>query len=191
MIRKVLKRAGFFLSAGTLSVLGICGMFFPEVYQDLIPYRVHYVLTDSMEPTIGTNSLVLVKQYTPDMELKEDDIITFLANRFGEELVIMHRFSHTEVNDQGELVYKTHPEGSRVPDMYDTKREDILGVYQFHIPYAGKFLLFLRSAFGFLWICQTVVILLIHEVVRSHWDRAAEPSREDRPPKQRSLAPLS
>ena len=82
-----------------------------------------------MESKIGTNSLVLVKTCDASTKIEKYDIITFLANRFGEKIVIMHRFSHTEMNEAGETVYRTHPEGSDTPDIYETKREDILGVY--------------------------------------------------------------
>lgn len=113
---------------------------------------------------------MLVKTYDDSMKIEKDDIITFLANRFGEKIVIMHRFSHTEMNEAGEIVYKTHPEGSDSLDIYETKRDDILGVYLFHIPYVGKWILFLKSAFGRLWLCQMIVILLIKELISSRWE---------------------
>lgn len=162
---KVLSKVGFITCVGLLSVVTIYTVFFPGVHRELIPYRFYYVLTNSMEPTIGTNSLVLVKTYDDSMKLEKNDIITFHANRFGEEVIIMHRFSHTEINDEGEIVYKTHPEGSNLLDIYETKREDILGVYLFHIPYVGKLILFLRSGFGILWLCQVIAILFIKRLV--------------------------
>lgn len=152
--------------------------FFPDIHQNMIPYRFYNVLTDSMEPKIGTDSLVLVKTYNSNMKIKKDDIITFLANRFGEKIVIMHRFSHTETSENGETVYKTHPEGSDTPDIYETKREDILGVYLWHIPYAGKFVLFLKSAFGLLWLCQIIVILLIKELISAKWEEKKKFTKE-------------
>lgn len=66
-------------------------------------------------------------------------------------------------------MYKTHPEGSETPDIYETKREDILGVYLWHIPKAGKLLLFLRSEFGLVWLCQALAILLIKAFVEAKW----------------------
>lgn len=162
---KLFIKVGFATCAGILSFLIICAIFFPDIHQKIIPYRFYNVLTDSMEPKIGTNSLVLMKTCDDSMEIEKDDIITFLANRFGEKIVVMHRFSHTEMNKDGETVYRTHPEGSNTLDMYQTKREDILGVYLWHIPYIGKFILFLKSIFGLLWLCQIVSILLAKELV--------------------------
>lgn len=168
MIR-FLRQISWKICAAVFSVLIFLGIFFPQLYEELLPFRFYNVLTDSMEPKIPTNSLVLVKVYQKDMELKKNDILTFRAQRFGEEIVITHRFSHTETMEDGTVLYRTHPEQTEAADPYETKQENILGVYLFHIPYAGKLLLFLKSSFGFLWICQVTVILLIKETVAARW----------------------
>lgn len=90
--------------------------------------------------------------------------------------MIMHRFSHTEKNDEGEIIYKTRPEGSDMLDIYETRSEDILGVYLFHIPYAGKLMLFLKSPFGLLWFCQMISIFLINKFVSAKWEDSKEKS---------------
>ena len=86
------------------------------------------------------------------------------------ETVIMHRFSHTETNKEKEVIYKTHPERSETLDIYETDSNDILGVYLWHIPYAGKFIMFLKSPFGLLWICQIILILLIKALISAMWE---------------------
>lgn len=172
----MLKRLGkisFATCIGLISVLAVCKIFLPEAYKKIIPYRFHYVLTSSMEPTIATYSLVLVKTCDDRIQIEKDDIIVFLATRFGEEMIIMHRFSHTEMNEEGEIVYKTHPEGSHTLDIYETTREDILGVYLWHIPYVGKFILFLKSSFGLIWICQIMLIFLINALLSAKWEEQA------------------
>lgn len=166
---KKLSKIGFVTGIGLISILTICGILLPDTYRKIIPYRFHYVLTNSMEPTITTHSLVLVKTCDNHMQIEKDDIIVFFANRFGETMMIMHRFSHTEMNEEGELVYKTRPEGSDTPDIYETQREDILGVYLWHIPYIGKLILFLKSSFGLIWICQITVILLVNALLSAKW----------------------
>ena len=156
---------------GVVSVLILCAVFLPDRYGAILPYRFYYVLTNSMEPTVATNSLVLVQSFEDQMPIRKGDIIVFRADRFGERVIMMHRFSHTERNSAGELVYRTHPEGSDTLDVYETKQEDILGVYLWHIPYVGKLILFLRSEFGLLWICQIIVILLIKGLVSARWEK--------------------
>nr|WP_288348092.1 signal peptidase I [uncultured Anaerostipes sp.] len=154
---------------GLLAVI-IYSNFFTDTRRGIIPYRFYNVLTNSMEPKIGTDSLVLVKVYDKSMKIQKNDITTFTANRFGEKIIITHRFSHTERNKEGEVVYKTHPERTNTLDVYETKQEDILGVYLFHIPYAGKIILFFRSVFGLLWFCEMMIILLIRKLVLARWE---------------------
>ena len=103
---------------GLLAVI-IYSNFFTDTRRGIIPYRFYNVLTNSMEPKIGTDSLVLVKVYDKSMKIKKNDIITFSANRFGEKIIITHRFSHTERNKEGETVYKTHPERTNTLDVYE------------------------------------------------------------------------
>lgn len=173
---KICRKIAFPLCVGILSILTICAVFFPGVHREIIPYRFYNVLTNSMEPTVKTHSLVLAKTYDDNIQIEKDDIIIFLANRFGEEIMIMHRFSHTEKNDEGEIIYKTRPEGSDMLDIYETRSEDILGVYLFHIPYAGKLMLFLKSPFGLLWFCQMISIFLINKFVSAKWEDSKEKS---------------
>lgn len=159
----------FFLCVGVMTVLIAANLFFPKAYEKMMPYRFYHVLTSSMEPLITTDSLVCVRKYESDMVLKENDIITFYAERFGERIIITHRFSRTEINEEGTVIYRTHPEQSDAVDAYETTGDDILGIYLFHIPYAGKLILFIRSVFGFLWICQVTVILLVKELIAARW----------------------
>lgn len=166
----IFNRVSFMACAGLLSFFIIFALLFPNTFNRMIPYRFYNVLTDSMEPKIETNSLALVKTYDDSTRIEKDDIIIFSADRFGEQIVIMHRFSHTEINEEGELVYRTRPEVNEALDVYETKSGDILGVYLCHIPYAGKWILFLKSAFGFLWLCQIAMILLIKELIYAVWE---------------------
>ncbi len=154
------------------------GIFLPNTLNQFFPYGFYHILTNSMEPTIKTNSLVFVRAYDDNIPLKKGNIIAFWANRFGERIVIMHRFSHTEINTEGQTVYRTHPEGSDTLDIYETKAEDLLGVYLFHIPYIGKFVSFAKSGFGLLWAFQVIAILLTRKLILTRWEekqKAAEP----------------
>ena len=128
MVKK-LQTIGFAVGVGVMGMLILCVVFFPSLFQSILPYRFHHVLTNSMEPTIPVHSLVLVKVYDTSTPVEKDDILVFRANRFGEEVLIIHRFSHTETNENGELLYRTHPEGSETLDVYETTREDIVGIY--------------------------------------------------------------
>lgn len=167
------RKISYFICVGIMLLFIILGILFPDVYENRMPYRFYNVLTNSMEPKIGANALVFVKTYQDGMEIEKDDIITFGAERFGEQVIITHRFSHTEIGEDGSVLYKTRPEMSDVCDPYETRQEDLLGIYVFHIPYFGKLLLFLKSRFGFLWLCECVVILMIRETLKARWAEKA------------------
>ena len=74
-----------------MGVLALCigaYLLFPQQVGRLLPFRCYVVLSQSMEPTIPTFSLVLVRQVSPDasLTLEPEQIITFRANRFGEQI---------------------------------------------------------------------------------------------------------
>lgn len=149
----------------------IGGMYYyPDVVANIIPYRFYTVLTDSMEPTIPTYSMVCSKEITQDETLKKGDIITFYADRFGKEIILTHRFNKIEESKTGETLYRTNPDGEEENlDIYETKRSDIIGTYVFHIPYVGKVLLFLKSPFGFIMYGEFIIVWLINVTLRSRW----------------------
>lgn len=167
---KIIKQVSFLLCVGVMTVFIVMALLLPDKYMAMMPYRGYHVLTNSMEPKIGVDDLVIVKSYHEGMKINKNDIITFRADRFGESIIITHRFSHTQISDDGTVIYKTHPEKTDVLDPYSTTQEDLLGVYVFHIPYMGKLVLFLKSRFGFLWFCEIIIIMLIKAIVKARWE---------------------
>lgn len=166
-------KTGVFWLAMSMAVLYLlAGLFLPETARQYLPFRFYTVLTDSMSPHIEPMSLVLVRQIPPeaDLELEPEQIITFRADRFGQQIIQTHRFSHTEWDDElGQTVYRTHPQQTTDLDFYKTIREDILGVYVFSVPYLGKFLLFLKSRWGLLLLGEELIIFLVNQLVKSRW----------------------
>ena len=87
-----------------------------------------------------------------DVEIAPNTIVTFQANRFGDDILLTHYFRETQIGNDGNLYYRTQAEGKDFYDNYETKRSDILGTYVYHIPFLGKVFLFLKSTFGFYFI---------------------------------------
>lgn len=155
-----------------LIILTISIKLAPEKMNTIIRYRFYTVLTNSMEPIIPTYSLVCVKRFKEDevINLSSQQIITFNANRFGKNIVITHRFNKTEIDENGDTIYRTNAEGTDNLDVYKTKRNDLIGTYIFHIPLIGKFILFLQSKFGFILYGELITILLINNLIRTIWE---------------------
>lgn len=141
----------------------------PEKVNNILDYKFYTVLTNSMEPKIPTYSLVCIKKFEKDeiIDLKPQQIITFHANRFGEDIVITHHFNRTEKTEDGTVIYRTNTEGSDILDYYQITRDDLIGTYIFHIPYIGKFILFLKSKFSFILYGEIIIILLIEALIKS------------------------
>lgn len=166
-----------------LVTIGIVAMsyYFPEQVNDLIPYRFYTVLTNSMEPTIPVESLVLVRHYHPNesIHLQPDDIITFHADRFGHDIVITHRFAHTELDEEGNVIYRTRAEDAENLDAYMTQKKDLIGSYVFHIPYAGRYLEFLKSKHGLILYGEYATILCINFLIRAIWEEKENANEEE------------
>lgn len=70
-------------------------VYFPDKVAKITGYRLYTVMTDSMEPTIPTFSLVLTKLIPEDVEIAPNTIVTFQANRFGDDILLTHYFRET------------------------------------------------------------------------------------------------
>ena len=145
---------------------------YPDETAQVTGYRLYAVLTDSMEPRIPTFSLVCTKVLDPEepLHLNKGDIITFKADRFGDDILLTHHFNKTEKDFQGNTIYRTNAEGKDNLDMYKTLRKDIIGTYVFHIPFIGKIFLFLKSKFGILLYAELAVIWLFNKTIRTRWE---------------------
>lgn len=157
----------------------LCVKFFPEKTASLIGYRGYVILTDSMEPTIPTHSLVLVKTLKEGEEPKLNSIISFHANRFGENIVLTHYFRKNALDENGRKLYRTKAEGVDNFDAYQTYREDITGTYVTHIPYIGKFVLFLQSPFALIELAILGVITVIYNILWMKFDKEEQNSKND------------
>ncbi|WP_028042679.1 S26 family signal peptidase [Candidatus Stoquefichus massiliensis] len=149
-------------------------VYFPDKVTQLTGYRLYTVMTDSMEPTIPTFSLVLTRIIPIEEEIKPNTIVTFKANRFGDNILLTHYFRETQVGNDGNTYYRTQAEGKDFFDNYETKRSDIIGTYVCHIPFVGKFFLFLKSEFGFIWYGELAIVFLINKVIKTRWDEKEE-----------------
>lgn len=184
-VRKVfrfIKRTLFLLLLGTVGAYLLAGIFLPGGAQQYLPFRFYTVLTDSMAPYMPPMSLVLVRQLPPDapLELKPEQIITFRADRFGQQIIQTHRFSHTEWDEElGQTIYRTHPQQTTDLDFYKTTRQDVLGIYMFHLPYLGKVMLFLQSRWGLILLGEELVIFLVNQLIKARWEERV-PKAPDR-----------
>lgn len=124
-------------SANKMSVINIFG------------YKSYIIKTDSMEPTINVNDVLITKKVEQD-RIKTGDVITFIKN--GE--VITHRI--TQIDENGE--YTTKGDNNNIEDSFTINYENIEGKHVLTIPYLGKVVEILDNKIVFLII--TLIVLM-------------------------------
>lgn len=165
----------FYVCIAMLAAYMGARLLFPEVMNSLPGLQCYTVLSQSMEPRIPMYSLAVTRQFGAEEEinLQPGDIITFQADRFGHDILITHNLHSIEQNEANETVYRTIAEGVENPDAYQTTRRELVGLYLFHIPYLGKFLLFLKSKFGLILLGEECIIFLVNQLIKSLWEEKA------------------
>lgn len=147
----------------TLSVLLIATTFkFTGDYEILI------VQSGSMEPTIKTGSIVLVK---PIEKYRVGDIITFGANTRA-TIPTTHRL-HAERVVSGELLYTTKGDVNEDPDPQEIRKQDIIGKVLFSLPYIGYLLDFARKPWGFALLIGLPAGIVIFDEIGKIWKEVA------------------
>ena len=109
-------------------------------------YKLYVVLSGSMEPSMHTGSLAVVKE-APVTSLTVGDVITFRNLDSGK--LITHRI--VRVNNSGSMVdYTTRGDANDTDDFTAVKPEDIIGKVSYSVPFVGSFMEIARTKEGIL-----------------------------------------
>jgi signal peptidase len=115
-------------------------------------FKPYVVITESMEPVINVNDMVVVRQFDMD-EAEVGDIITFNADidYNGTQEVVTH-YIYSITDDNGTTIIRTNryfdEDATPIPDTWLLTEDDVLGAYWFQIPKLGFLVQFLKSPFG-------------------------------------------
>lgn len=123
----------------------------------------HYViLTESMEPIINADDVVIVDQSIAPAELSEGDIIAFKVTVRSREVVVVHYLAQIMVDpDSGSTTYRTKPEVSNQLDSWVLEESDIIGRHLATIPKVGNFLQFVQAPVG--------KVIFIVDILALYW----------------------
>lgn len=108
------------------------------------------VQSGSMEPAIGTGSIVFVSEVPPE-QVEEGDVITYADD--GGNLVT-HRVVEKHVASES-LRFVTKGDANDAADGEPVYRPDYLGQVQFSIPYVGYIVAFGQTRLG--WFAMVLV----------------------------------
>lgn len=137
------------------------------------------VLSGSMEPTIKTGSIILIK---PVNNYKVGDIITF-----GEMTNITvpktHRIASTEIIN-GTQYYATKGDANKSEDASKIKAEDIKGKVLFWVPYLGYAVSSIQTKRGFLLLIIIPCVLIMFSEVKKILDNFKEDNKKEETPQK-------
>ena len=118
------------------------------------PFGSAVVLTGSMEPSIKTGSLILIKK-VPDESLKIDDVITFRPLN-NSSVLLTHRI----IDIDGEIPsFITKGDANKTPDNGYVYTDSIVGKVIVAIPKLGSFMNYLKTPQGMI-IFVVIIVLL-------------------------------
>lgn len=144
---KLLKNIGYYLLIGVLGLYIFFVVFSPDKMMDTFGFRTFIVLSNSMEPRLNVNDMIILAKVDED-ELQVGDIITFevYIDEIGEDAFVTHYLGAIE-EDGENTTYKTRRYGldedeyddwyDRNGSPYDVTFNDIEGELLFEIPYVG------------------------------------------------------
>lgn len=102
-------------------------------------YKGFVILTGSMTPDIGVDSVIIVKNIEFD-SIKAGDVITFRADG-----IITHRVVNILRDKDGKAYLQTKGDANNRNDDFKIYENDIIGKVVCVIPYLGKIIRFIKS----------------------------------------------
>ncbi|HHZ18844.1 MAG TPA: signal peptidase I [Acholeplasmataceae bacterium] len=163
-MKKTLAAAAVILSYIALFFLGlyvIMYLAFPRYLIKVFQYQHITVVSDSMEPVINVDDMIIIKNYDPE-RLQPGDIITFYVdiNGDGKKEMVTH-FFHERTTAAGEIVYRTRSNISNTPDEWEIGVSDIVGKYVGRVPRIGKLIRFLRHPIGIMALLANILVIML------------------------------
>ncbi len=135
------------------------------------------VTSGSMEPTIPTGALIKVGPYELD-KLAQGDIITYTApaDNSDQPNLVTHRIEAVDKQEEIKLIgeeedqsekkvvtyqFTTKGDANNTVDQAQVNPGDILGKYQWHVPFIGYVSAFSQTSTGFITLVIIPAIILI------------------------------
>jgi len=145
-------------------------------------FQVKVVLSGSMEPTIRTGSVVVIK---PEDNYKEGDIITF-GKDTKKDIPTTHRIVKTRAVE-GVMLFSTKGDANDSPDLRETKQNEIIGKVLFSVPFVGYILDAAKKPLGFAVLVGVPVAIIVFDEVGKIYKEVKRIGAEKRRKKEEEL----
>jgi len=158
----------------TLAVLGV--LLIAALFPIKGNIQIKVVKSGSMEPTIHTGSIVVVKPMT---SYTKGDIVTFGPDT-KKEIPVTHRI--VEVKGEGvPMSFVTKGDANEDSDMKEIAPREVIGKVLFSIPYLGYVIDFARKPIGFFLLIIVPACIVIVDELMTIWKelRTGKKEKED------------
>lgn len=136
-------------------------------------YKALSVISGSMEPTIHTGDVIVIRPVASPEEIAEGDIITFHTKE-KQEMLITHRVVGTVSVNQVPKAYVTKGDANESEDLSTVAFAQVIGRYQFRVPFLGYIASFIRKPLGIGLVVVLPGLVLIALEFRKIWIALAE-----------------
>jgi signal peptidase len=129
-------------------------------------YHSFAVLSGSMEPTISTGDVIVVKTISP-LDAKVGDVVSFRDPEDAARL-LSHRVTEMHVSPQG-VAFVTKGDANTGVERWQIARNGTIGKIEYHVPKLGYVTNRLGSKFGRLLFIVVPILLLAALELRRLW----------------------
>lgn len=147
-------------------MFGIVIVLFAIIVSPILPtkeYIASYaVVSGSMEPVIGKGSVAFIRPIA-DSELQKGSVIAF-THPIDSRTTILHRVVAV---DNETLSYQTKGDANNTVDNWEVTSDQVIGQYQFSIPYLGYLANYVRQPIGFALLIGIPALLLLALQIKS------------------------
>lgn len=127
-------------------------------------------MSGNAEDHIEVGDLIFISKAEAD-KLKVGDIISFME----EKLVITHRITAIEKDEQGKLLFTTKGDANNVEDSFPVSEEQLVGIYRFRLAGVGDFAMFLQTPLGMIiFMGIPLCLFVIADIIRRRKDGKEE-----------------
>jgi len=124
-------------------------------------YQIKVVLSGSMEPTIHTGSIVVIK---PAEQYNVGNIVIF-GKDTAKDVPTTHRIVSSRAVE-GIILFTTKGDANKSPDTTEIRLSDIHGRVLFSVPYLGYVINFVKKPFGLVLVIVLPAIFIVYDEVR-------------------------
>ncbi len=126
-----------------------------EEHTHILGIYMFNIVSESMEPTLEINDVVVVQKCAPS-QLKKGDIITFRQD----ERTISHRILNV-IKEKDNIKFETKGDNNEIPDPELVEAGQVFGKVIFKIKKVGKAISYIQNLRGFINILLFTVIVYV------------------------------